>query len=496
MNAVWQDLGYGIRLLRKSPSFTAVTVLTLALGIGATSAVFSVVDRILFRSLPYPHDEQLVSFGLFAPIEPREFMLARDYVAWRAEQTPFQSTTTFTPGGTDCDLTEQNPVRLSCALVEQTFLPTFAIQPIVGRNFTKEEDRPHAARVALLTYGLWKSWFAGDPAIVGKSISVDEQPTTVIGVLPAGFEMPTLGKADILQPQALDEAALQGNGPEPVLRAFARLKPGVTIAQSQAALQPLYEKSLEHVPLQFRKEVHLSVRSLRDRQVADAKVASWILLGAVLAVLIVACTNVANLLLVRASSRQKELAVRAALGASPGRLVRQNLTESLLLGIIGGILGCWFAYSLLRLFESIAPEGIPRLQQAGLDTRVLLFTLAVALLSALLFGLAPATRKVAPELLTGKDARQTTRGFLRQVLVALQVAVSLVLLTGGGLLLQSLWKLQGVSLGMDAQNVVTAEIALPEYRHPSTQKQMAFFDRVESQLRQMPGINALGISDT
>ncbi len=493
---LWQDIRYGLRMLANKPAFTIVAVLTLALGIGATSAVFSVVDRILFRSLPYPHDEQLVAFGLFAPIEPREFMLAKDYVEWRAEQMPFESMTTFTPGGADCDLTEQNPVRLNCALVEATFLPTFGIQPLLGRNFTKEEDRPHAAHVALITYGLWRSRFASDPAVVGKSISVDGQPTAVVGVLPADFEMPTLSKTDMLVPQALDEAGLQRNGPQPVLRAFARLKPGVTIAQSRAALQPLYEKSLQYVPPQFQKEVRLSVRSLRDRQVSDSKAASWILLGSVLAVLLVACTNVANLLLARASGRQREMAVRAALGASPSRLVRQNLTESLLLGIIGGTIGCWVAYSLLQLFESIAPEGIPRLQQAGLDTRVVLFTMGVSLVSGALFGLAPAMQKPSPEFLTGREARQTSRGLLRQILVASQVAVSLILLTGAGLLLHSLWRLQSVPLGMNAQSVVTAQISLAEYRYPDSQRQVAFFDELETRLQQMPGMTAMAISDT
>ena len=496
MGSVWQDIRYALRMLANKPAFTIVAVLTLALGIGATSAVFSVVDRILFRSLPYPHDEQLVSFGLIAPIEPREFMLAKNYVEWRAVQTPFQSMTTFTPGVVDCDLTEQNPVRLDCALVESTFLPTFGIQPILGRNFTKEEDRPHPPHVALITYGLWRSRFASDPGVVGKSFLLDGQPTVVVGVLPADFEMPTLSKADIVVPQKLDEAALQRNGPQPVLRAFARLKPGVTIAQSAAALQPLFEKSLQFVPPQFRKEVRLSVRSLRDRQVADSKMASWILLGSVLAVLLVACTNVANLLLARASARQKELAVRAALGASAARLIRQSLTESFLLGIIGGTIGCWVAYSLLHLFEAIAPEGIPRLHQAGLDTRVVLFTLFVSLASGLLFGLAPATRKAAPELLTGREARQTSRGLLRQILVTSQVAVSLILLTGAGLLLESLWKLESVPLGLDTQSVVTAQIALAEYRYPDSQRQMAFLDELEARLRQMPGLTAMGISDT
>ena len=480
----------------KKPGFTLVAVLTVALGIGSTSAVFSVVDRILFRSLPYPHDERLVSFGLIAPIEPREFMMADDYVDWRAEQKPFESVTTFWPGGADCDLTEQNPVRLSCALVESTFLPAFHIQPILGRNFTKEEDMPHGPRVALLSFGLWKSRFASDGGVVGKTVSLDGQPTMVIGVLPADFEMPTLSKADVVLPQRLDEAGLRRDGPQPVLRAFGRLKPGVTIAAAQAALQPLFEKSLQFVPPQFRKEVRLSVRSLRDRQVADSKLASWILLGSVLAVLLVACTNVANLLLARASGRERELAVRAALGASQWRLVRQTLTESLVLGVIGGTAGCWVAYLLLQVFESIGPEGIPRLQQASLDLRVVLFTLGVSLVSGILFGLAPALRKPSAEALSGKEARLTTRGVLRPILVASQIAVSVVLLTGAGLLLRSLWKLQSVPLGMDAQSVVTAQIALADYRYPKPEQQVAFFNELETRLRGVPGISALAISDT
>ncbi|MGB9464902.1 MAG: FtsX-like permease family protein, partial [Candidatus Acidiferrum sp.] len=220
------------------------------------------------------------------------------------------------------------------------------------------------------------------------------------------------------------------------------------------------------------------------------------LLGSVLAVLLVACTNVANLLLARANGRHREMAVRAALGASRARLVRQNLTESLLLGIIGGTIGCWIAYSLLQLFESIAPEGIPRLQQAGLDTRVVLFTMGVSLVSGALFGLAPAMQRPSPEFLTGREARQTSCGLLRPILVASQVAVSLILLTGAGLLLHSLWRLQSVPLGMNAQSVVTAQISLAEYRYPDSQRQVAFFDELETRLQQMPGMTAMSISDT
>jgi putative ABC transport system permease protein len=496
LDALLQDLRFALRTLAKRPGLAVAAILTLALGIGATTAVFSVVDRILFRSLPYAHDDRLVSFGLLAPIEPREFMLATDYVDWRAQQAPFEVITSLTPGGADCDLSEKNPVRLTCGLVESTFLSTFGIQPILGRNFTREEDRPHAPRVALLSYGLWRSRFAADPGVIGKSISLDDQPTTVVGVLPADFEMPTLTRADILLPQALDEAALHRDGPQPILRAFARMKPGVSVTQSLAALQPLFEKSLQYVPAEFRKEVRLSVRSLRDRQVQDARLASWILLGSVLAVLLVACTNVANLLLARATSRQRELAVRTALGASRGRLARQELTESALLGVLGGAAGCWVAYGLLRLFVSIAPEGIPRLQQAGLDNRVVLFTLGVSLISGVLFGLAPALHRPAPELLTGRETHATTRNLLRHTLVAAQIALSVVLLTGAGLLLRSLWNLQSVALGMDTENVLIAKITLARSRYPETLQQLAFFGELEARLKRIPGVSSLALSDT
>ena len=497
LDALFQDLRFALRGLRNRPGFALVAILTLSLGIGSTTAVFSVVDRILFRSLPYPHDEELVSFGDRAPFEANEFVLGPDYVDWKKGQTPFLSVTSFVPGGADCDLTEKNPVRLKCALVESTFLPTFEIQPFLGRNFTSEEDRPHAPRVALVSYGLWRSRFASDRNLPGRTISLDGKPTVVVGVLPPQFEMPNLGHDDLLVPAALDGSTDRGpNARQVILRAFARLKPGITIKQAAAAMEPLYQQSLNYVPPQFRKEVSFRVRSLRDRQIQDARVASWVLLGAVLAVLLVACTNVANLLLARATSRARELAVRTALGATRGRLIRQALTESLLLGVLGGLAGCWFAQFLLRLFVSIAPEGIPRLEQAAIDVRVLLFALGVSLLAGVLFGLASALRRPVPELLTGKENRATSRGVLRQLLVTVQIAVSLILLAGAGLLLRSLWKLETVALGMDAKSAITAGIDLTEYRYPDSAKQLAFFDQVEARLKQMPGVASLALSDS
>ncbi len=497
IDSLLQDLRFALRGLRNRPGFALVAILTLALGIGSTTAVFSVVDRILFRSLPYPHDDRLVSFGDKAPFEANEFVLGPDYADWKKAQTPFESVTSFVPGGADCDLTEQNAVRLKCALVESTFLPTFGIQPFLGRNFSSDEDRPNAPRVALITYGLWRSRFASHRNLPGRAISLDGRPTVVVGVLPEQFEMPNLGHDDILIPAALDGSTDRGpNARQIILRAFARLKPGVTIQQAAAAMEPLFQQSLNYVPPQFRREVSFRVRSLRERQIQDARVASWVLLGAVLAVLLVACTNVANLLLARATSRMRELAVRTALGATRGRLARQSLTESLLLGVLGGLAGCWIAQLLLRLFVSIAPDGIPRLEQATIDVRVLLFALGVSLVSGVFFGLTSALRRPAPELLTGKENRATSRGMLRQVLVTVQIAVSLILLAGAGLLLRSLWKLETVALGMDTKSVITAGIDLVEYRYPDSAKQLAFFNQLEARLKQMPGVTSLALSDT
>jgi putative ABC transport system permease protein len=497
LEAWFQDLRFALRMLRKKPGFAIVAVLTLAVGIGATSAVFSFVDRILFRSLPYPEDERLFSFGVLAPFDSREFMLGPDYVDWRTRQAPFEAITAVEPGSVDCDLTEQHPLRLSCAQADAAFLPAFRIQPILGRNFTHEEDRPNVPRVALLSYGLWRSRFAGDPQVVGKSVSLDGRSVLIVGVLSADFEMPTLARADLLIPLALDEST--GRGPDArqrILRTFARLKPGMTSVEATAMLQPLFQESLNYVPPQFRKEVSLRVRPLRDRQMGDSRLASWILLGAVLSVLLVACTNVANLVLARATGRQRELALRSALGASRGRLIRQALTESLLLGLFGGIAGCGLAYFLLRWFVSIAPDGIPRLQQATLDVRVVLFTLGVSCGSGILFGLASALRCPAPELLTGKEFRAPAGNLLRQTLVTAQIGVSLVLLASAGLLMRSLWNLQSVPLGMDTQSVLTAEISLAEYRYAQPAKQLAFFQELEARLAPLPGVSALGLSDS
>ncbi len=482
METVTQDIRYALRGFARNPAFALTAVIAIALGIGASTAVFSVVDRILFRSLPYPDDDRLVSLGFVAaPIDPQEFLPGTDYLEWRAAQTPFSAITTWS-GTTDCDISERNPVRLSCAAVESNFLPTLGIQPMLGRNFTREEDRPGAARVVLLSYGMWQSRFGGNRAIVDQTITLDGAPARVIGVLPADFELPTLASADLLMPQALDEGRQQRPNIGKLLRAFARLKPGVTPSQATAQMQPLFARSQQFIPAPFRKEVKFRLRSLRDRQVADARLASSMLLGAVGAVLLIACANVANLLLARSVARRREMAIRAALGAGRARLIRQMLTESLTLALAGGVAGCALAYVLLRGFVAIAPEGIPRLGQAALDARVLWFTLIGSLLAGVLFGMAPVFER-------------PSRNVFRQSLTAVQIAVSLILLTSAGLLLRSLWNLQNDPLGMRAENVVTASFVLSPQRYAQDAQQIAFFDELEKRLSRLPGGTA-AISDS
>ena len=490
-----QDVHYALRGFRRNPTFTLTVILTLMLGIGAITAVFSVVDRILFRSLPYGHADRLVSVGLVAPIEPQEFMLGGSYYEWRDHQKPFVSLTSET-GVSSCDLTEEKPLRLNCGTVEANFLPTLGVSPVLGRNFTLDEDRPNAPRVALISWQLWKTRFGGNPAVLNQLISLDDQMSRIVGVLPKSFEMPRLQPADVLMPQALDEAAQRKADPGRPMWAFARLKPGVTIEQATAELKPLFNYSLSLAPAPFRKEVHLRVRSLRDRQMQGARRTAWVLFGLVIAVLLIACANVTSLLIARGVNRERELAVRSALGASRLRLVRQALTESCVLSLAGAGAAYCFAVVLLHLFIAIAPGGMPFLENTSLDARIALFALLTSLLCAAVFGLAPALHKNGPQALAASARMTAPQAILRQFLVIAQIAGSVVLLAGGALLMRSFWSLQNQRLGLNPESVVTAGISLGRNAYPTPERQMAFFQQLERNLRFGPGIAALAVSDT
>jgi predicted permease len=492
LESLMRDVRYALRGFRRNPIFAITAILTLALGIGATTAVFSVVDRILFRPLPYAHDDRLVSVGLTAPIIPQEFVLGGWYYEWRDHQTPFTALTSEA-GVNACDLTEHNPAHLSCASVEANFLPTFGVSPILGRNFLPEEDRPNGPKVALITYSLWTSHFNRDPGVVNRLIDIDGSHVRVIGVLPSNFEMPALEQPDLVVPQAVDASKVE---PDRVMFAFARLKPGITVAQAAEQLQPEFNYALSQAPARFRSEVHLRVRSVRDRQMQDARKAAWVLLGAVLAVLLIACANVASLLLTRATARERELAVRSALGASRHRLIRQALVESVILAILGLVAGCALAKGLLYGFVAIAPSGLPFLHTAQLDARILGFTVLIAVVCELVFGIIPALHRPRSIALTGRALPLGARAVMRKILVTCQIAVSVILLAGAALLVRSFTTLQMQPLGIQTSGVVTARISLNRYTFATPQARMQFFLRAETALRRLPGAAAVGLSDT
>ena len=495
MSGLFHDLRYALRQLRLSPGFAAVAVLTLALGIGATTAMFSLVDRILFRSLPYPQDHELVSVGVIAPIIDGEFLFAANYLGWRDHQTPFADFTSST-GVSDCDLTDEAPVRVTCASVASTFLPTFGIQPLVGRNFTREEDQPNAPPVALLTYGLWQSRFGGDRNVVNRTISLNGKTARILGVLPRDFEFPTLARTSILVPEALDESIVQRNQLGTVVRVFGRMKPGISVDQAKAELEPLFRGFVESAPPPFRKVLRLEVRSIRDLQVHDSRRAAWLLLASALAVLLIACANAMNIHLARSVGRRHELAIRSALGADRVRLFRQRFTESVLLALMAGAAGTGLAWFIVRVFVVLAPAGIPHLSDATVDGRVLLFAIIVSLASGIVFGTVPALEKPTRQMLVVTATAGVERARLRQMLLAAQVWMAVVLLSSALLFVRSLRNLETKSLGMNTENIVTAQITLGQQKYSRARERLAFFEELERKLKDLPGTSSVALSDS
>jgi len=495
LGTVRQDIRYALRGFRRNPVFTIAVIATLAVGIGATTAVFSVVDRILFRPLPYAQGDRLVSVGLGQPLERQEFTLGGFFFEWRDTQKPFQSMT-YEMGYGDCNLTENQPVHLHCISVAQNFIPVMGIPLQLGRNFTAEEDLPNGPRVAMITDGLWLRRFNRSPAAVNQQINIDGHLTRIVGVLPRDFEMPRLQPTDIVQPAQVDiaEQHTVNSGIGYPMWAFARLRPGVSVAQAKAAMQPLYLHTQQWIPSELRKEFQLQVRSLRDRQMHDAYTAAWVMLTAVLVVLLIACANVASLFSARGAARQRELAVRSALGASRGRLIRQTLTEAFLLALAGAAAGCLFAEILLRVFVAIAPTGIPFLASAGLDLRIVLFTVLVSFVCAALFGIIPALEKPRAIALAARQTKSSAHARLRRLLVAIQIALSVVLLSGASLLVRSFWNLQQQNLGIATRNVITVHVPLNGERYPSGF--LDFYLRAQAALGHLPGITTVGMTDS
>jgi predicted permease len=499
VGTVAQDVRYALRGFRRNPVFTIAVIATLAVGIGATTAVFSVVDRILFRSLPYAHDDRLVSVGMVHSLEKQEFMMGGFFFDWRENQKPFEAMAIQSTMPHACDLIENNPAQLDCLDFDAGYLPLLGISPVLGRNFLPEEALPNGPNVAIISYGLWQDHYNRDPGILNRQIDIDGRPTRVVGVLPRDFQFPTLQPADVIFPDVLvqaDQKNANGGFGDP-MRTFARLRPGVSIERARAEMEPLFDHTRDtFVPPGVRKDIRLSIRSLRDRETQDVQLTAWILLGSVLAVLLIACANVASLMMARGEARERELAVRSALGASRGRLIRQTLTEAALLSVAGAAGGIALAEGLLRIFVKLAPTGIPFLDRAGVDLRIACFAVLLSVISAVLFGLLPALQTPRMVALAARAAKSRKRAMLRRSLVVGQIAVSMVLLSGAALLLKSFRNVEEQKLGMQTGGVSTVQIALPGIRYNTTRKQMQFYLDAEAAIRRLPGIRAVAFSDS
>jgi hypothetical protein len=478
VDQIRQDLRYALRRAMRQPAFTFAAIATIALGVGASSAVFSVVDRILFRPLPFPHEEQLVWLGMTAPIAIDEVLLGADYFDWKEHQQVF-SNFTASVGSGQCDITETGePVELNCLRIASDYLATFGYSPLRGRTFTAEEDRAGGPKAILISHALWQGRFGASEDILRKTIELNGAPTRIAGVLPANFEVPNLARVDIAQPLALDEARERARKGMMIVRAWARLKPGVTLDRARAAMAPLFERSLKFVPKAFAKEVKFELFSFRERQARDSRATSLALLGAVLCVLLIACANVMNLFLARANASAREYSIREAIGASRARLVRQSLTESLLICFSGGVLGLAGGFLFLRLAVLYAPPGIPRLLEATLDGRVAAFALLLA---------------AAAGLVSGFRIQEPSRGWLRPALVTLQIALAGSLLYAACLLGESLWKMQNVPLGIATNHLVSTRVRFMEKQAGVRD---AMWKALDQRVAGLPGVVNYAFSDS
>jgi predicted permease len=503
-----QDLRFGLRTLRKSPGFTVIALFTLALGIGANTAIFSIVDAVMLKPLPFPDSDKLVFMTSAFEKQgvTRNFATSyADFLDWRSTAKSFTGMASyhqdsFTLAGLD------QPLHVSGETVSGDFFSTLGTQPLLGRGFTRDEEKP-GTRVVVLSHDLWQSAFHGDRSIIGRAITLDKQSYTVVGVMPAGFSFPL----DADPPKVWRTLAIDSETKDPInspaatspeergvhfLQMVARLKPDVPMNRAHEEMNVIARGLAKQYPDTNSKFTAVGLTSELDHLVGKTRPRMVILLISVGVVLLIACMNVANLLLVRASRRNREIALRAALGAKRMRVVRQMLTESVVLAMGGAILGIPIALWALKLFIALNAQNLPRIQNAGLDGNVLLFTAGIALLTSLIFGLVPALRASSPNLTEFmKEGRGTTASGqhqrLRGALVVMETAGGLVLLVVAGLLLRSFHRLLSVDPGLNPKNVLTLTFDLPETKY-NDQQQMDFYTQLVSRAGNLPGVVSAG----
>jgi putative ABC transport system permease protein len=496
------DLVYAVRGLLKKPSFAIVAVLTLALGIGANSAIFTVVNGVLLRPLPYPSPDRLMMLWTYNPRQgfDKDVNTYPNFDDWRRQSTSFDGMSAYTGAG--FTLTQAgDPAQIRGAVVTPGFFETLGMPPALGRTFGAHEATAGGDRAAILSYRLWQTRFGGDAAVVGRSIVLNGVPHEILGVMPASFAHPET--AQVWTPLAPSERfaqVMQSRGSF-WLQAVGRLKPGVERAKAQAEMDAI-ASTLERQYPNANAGIGVRLVPMHEELVGDVRQPLLILLGAVGFVLLIACANVANLLLTRAASRQKELAIRAALGAGRRRLLRQMLTESLVLSVAGGAAGLVLAAWGIDTLQSLAPSNIPRLAGIHIDTSVILYTSLAALATGLLFGMAPALQSgvaTAGEFLKegGRAGSEGSRGRrLRSGLAVVEIAVALVLLIGAGLLVRSFVAMSKVDLGFDPHNILAMRVDLPDARYPQGAQVTAFYTELASRLKALPGVQSVGLGSS
>jgi putative ABC transport system permease protein len=490
MTKFWQDIRFGLRLLVKNPGFALVAIITMALGIGANTAIFSVVNGVLLRPLPYPEPERLVTM--------RSNMSLPDMTDFQ------QRTRTLEDGGgavlQALDYTGgAEPLQVQAALSTAGLFRVLGARVTLGRVISAEEDRMGGERVVVLTHGFWQQQFGADPSVVGRQIPLSGNNYTVIGVLAPDFVLP-YGKPDVFTSLPVTNPAASAVRGVHFLRTYWRLKPGVTFTQAQGEMASL-EKQLEQLDPIENKNRRITLEPLHERVVGDTRPALLVLFGAVGLVLLIACANFANLLMARSASRQQEIVIRTALGAGRVRLIRQLLTESVLLSLLGGAVGLMFAMWGVDLLTAFQPENLPRLESIRLDRYVLGFTFGVSVLTGIVFGLAPAWKASRADVSESlkEGGRSSTAGAARHrfsnFLVVSELALAIVLLVGAGLLIKGFWRLSRVDPGFEPEQLVSMRIELPEARYKEIPQQTQFRERVLQSINSLPGTEAAMISE-
>jgi putative ABC transport system permease protein len=499
MDTLLQDLRYSLRRLAKSPAFTAIVVLTLALGIGANTAIFSAVNAVLLRPLPYRESHRLVTIEhLYPSLDLEAPVSVPGFLDYKRKSRSFETMAVQT--GWQANLTGvDEPVRMQGQRVTGEFFTTLQVPALLGRTLQPGEDAPGRERVAVLSYDGWRRIFGGAPDIVGRSLSLNGESYEVVGVMPSGFRDFFNRNAELWAPLVFQpDQMTDENRTSEFLNLVARMRPGVPVEQAAGEMRTMAEQLKRDYTDNYPPDWSLLVTPLGVQATGNVRPALLVLLGAVGFVLLIACANVANLLLARAATRSKEIAVRTALGATRERLLRQLLTESLLVSLAGGAVGLLLAYAGVRALGAADVGNLPRADEIGIDGTVMLFTLFVSLLAGVLFGLAPAVHTAATDLhgALKEGGRGTTadRGShaLRRSLVVTEVALALTLLTGAGLLLKSFARLQQVDPGFDPGNLLTFNLSLPEIRYPNDTAQTAFFDQVLPAIAGVPGVVGVG----